>query len=63
MNCQINYAIWWCSTHDIGLTEGGICPRGVRKALRATKPLRQALASKLKPKETNASSRHRVRRT
>lgn len=26
-NCAINYAIWWCSTHNCALTEDGFCPK------------------------------------
>lgn len=25
--CSINYALWWCSTHNTELTEDGKCPK------------------------------------
>ncbi len=25
--CSINYALWWCSTHNTELTEEGKCPK------------------------------------
>jgi len=53
MKCSINYALWWCSTHDCGLDDHGHCKRARRKLNRAFARTRFALLKRFAETKLN----------
>lgn len=49
MTCQINYALWWCSTHDGPLTKNGKCPKGAKSKQSRARNKRAACPASTNP--------------